>query len=67
MMKSNVFREMVEVVALATNKMNPQIVNPLIRLWKVINAFHLLSHTFPEYLRLTEIVMMYVLGFVEDE
>jgi hypothetical protein len=66
-MKSNVYQVMVEVVALATNKMNPQIVNPFNHLWKVINASHPLSHTFPKYLKLTEIAMMHVLGFIEDE
>jgi hypothetical protein len=38
-MKSNVSQMMVKVVALATSKMNPQIVNPLICLWKVIKCF----------------------------
>ncbi len=58
---------MVEVVALATNKVNPHIVNPFICLWKMINVFNLLFHTFPEYQKLVEIVMTHVLGYVEDE
>jgi hypothetical protein len=43
-MKSNVSQVMAEVVVLVTDKVNPCIVNPLIRLWKMINVFHLLSH-----------------------
>jgi hypothetical protein len=33
----------------------------------VINASKLLSHSFPEFLKLVEIAMVHVLGFVEDE
>ncbi len=35
---------MVEVVALASDKVNPQIVNLLICLWSVINASHLIPY-----------------------
>jgi hypothetical protein len=66
-MKSNASQVMEEVVALADDKVNPQIVNPFTCLWKVINVFHLLSDTFLEYLKFVEIVMVHVLGFVEDE
>jgi hypothetical protein len=46
-MKSNATQVMAEISTLIINKVNPQIVNPFTRLWKVINAFQLLSHTFP--------------------
>jgi hypothetical protein len=62
-MKSNATQAMVEVSTLVI----PLIVNPLTQLWKVINASLLLSHTFPEYLKLVVIVMSHVLGLVEDE
>jgi hypothetical protein len=39
----------------------------LTHLCKVINVFQFLSHTFLEYLILTNIVISYVLRFVEDE
>ncbi len=43
-MKSNASQAIVEVVALATDKVNPQIVNLFICLWNVINAFHLVPY-----------------------
>jgi hypothetical protein len=57
---------MVEVVALVANKVNPQIVNPLTRLWNMINVSHLV-HTFTKYLKLAKIAMMHALVSVEDE
>jgi len=57
---------MAKVVALAADEVNPQIVNLLTCLWNMINVF-ILSHTFPKYLKLANIVMTHVLGFVEDE
>jgi hypothetical protein len=66
-MKFNAVQVKAEVPALVTNKVNPQIVNPFTRLWKVINTSQLLSHTFPKYLKLAEIAMTHTLGLVEDE
>jgi hypothetical protein len=66
-MKSNVAQAMVEVMALASNKVNPTIINPLTRMWQVIHASQLLSNAFPKYLKVVEIAMVHVLGFVEDE
>ncbi len=43
-MKSNASQAMGEVVALVANKVNPQIVNPLTRLWNVINVSHLVPY-----------------------
>jgi len=42
-MKSNAIQAMVEVSQLIIDKVNPQIVNPLTHLWKVINAYQLMS------------------------
>jgi hypothetical protein len=36
-------------------------------LWKVINDSQLLSHTFPEDLKLAEIAVIHILGSVVDE
>jgi hypothetical protein len=58
---------MAKVVALASDKANPIIVNPLTCIWQMINTSQLLSHSFPEFLKLAEIVTVHVLGFVEDE
>ncbi len=66
-MKSNVAQAMAEVMALASNKVNPTIINPLTRMWQVIHASHLLFNAFPKYLKVVEIAMVHVLGFVEDE
>jgi hypothetical protein len=66
-MKSSVTQAMAEVVALASDKAHPMVVNPPTRLWIVINTSQLLSHTFPTYLELIEITMTHILGFVEDE
>ncbi len=66
-MKSSAAQAMAKVVALASDKAHPMVVNPPTCLWLVINAFQLLSHTFPKYLELTEITMTHILGSVEDE
>jgi hypothetical protein len=58
---------MAEVMALASNKVNPTIINPLTLMWQVIHASKLLSDAFPKYLKVVEITMVHVLGFVEDE
>ncbi len=65
--KSSVAQAMAKVVALASDKAHPMVVNPPTRLWLVINASQLLFHTFPKYLELAEIVMIHILGSVEDE
>jgi hypothetical protein len=46
---------------------HPMVVNPLTRLWRVINTFQLPSPTFPECLKLAEIAMTHILGSIEDE
>jgi hypothetical protein len=66
-MKSNATQAMVEVVALTSNKVNLTIINPLTCMWQVIHASQLLSNVFPRYLKVVEIAMVHVLGFVEDE
>jgi hypothetical protein len=43
------------------------IVNPLTRIWWMINASQLLFHSFLEFLKLVQIAMVHVLGFVGDE
>jgi hypothetical protein len=58
---------MEKMVALAIDKVQPQIVNPLNHLWKVINVFQFMSHIFPTYLKLVEIVMIHVFVYVKDE
>jgi hypothetical protein len=58
---------MAEFMALASNKFNPTIINPVTHLWQVIHASHLLSNAFPKYLKVVEIAMVHVLGFVKDE
>jgi hypothetical protein len=45
-MKFNVAQTMVEVVALATDKANPILVNLVTRFWQVIHASQLLAHFF---------------------
>jgi hypothetical protein len=65
-MKSNNAKTMVEVVALTTDKAHPMFGNPFIRLWCVINTSQLLSHTFPEYMKVIEIVMTHILKSIKD-
>jgi hypothetical protein len=36
-------------------------------MWRVIHASQFLSNAFPKYLKVIEIAMAHVLGFVEDE
>jgi hypothetical protein len=67
MMKFNAIQAKVEILALVSNKVNPHIVNPLTRLWRVINASQLLSHTFLKYVKLPKIAMTHILGLVEGE
>jgi hypothetical protein len=66
-MKSNATQAMVEVVVLESNKVNLTIINTLTCMWGVIHASQLLSNVFPKYLKVVEIAMIHVLGFVEDE
>jgi hypothetical protein len=57
----------VEVVTLASDKVNPTNINPLTRMWRVIHASQLLFNVFPKYLKVIEIAMVDVFSFVEDE
>ncbi len=66
-MKSNIVQAMVEVVALAFDKVNPTNINPLTCMWQVIHASQLLSNVFPQYLKVVEIAMVHVLSSIEDE
>jgi reverse gyrase len=66
-MKSNIAQAMAEVMALASNKVNPTIINRLTHMWQVIHVSQVLSNAFPKYLKAIEIAMVHVLGFVEDE
>jgi hypothetical protein len=54
-------------LAFVVDKANPIIINPLTSIWLVINASQLLFHYFLEFLKLVEIAMVHVLGFVEDK
>ncbi len=58
---------MIEIVALASDKANPVIANPLIHMWQVIHESQLLSHAFLEYLKVVEIVMVHALGSIENK
>jgi hypothetical protein len=62
-----VIKAMIEIVALAFDKANQVIVNPLIHMWQVIHASQLLSHAFLEYLKVVEIVMVHALGSIENK
>jgi len=66
-MKSSVAQATTKMMALTTNKAHPMVVNPLTRLWRVINTFQLPSPTFLECLKLAEIAMTHILGSIEDE
>jgi hypothetical protein len=44
-----------------------QIVNPLTKIWQELNANSSRSKAFPEYIKLVHIVMVHVLGSMEDE
>ncbi len=41
--------------------------NPLNQIWRTIDAFWVLMHYFPEYLKLAKMAIFHVLGNVEDE
>ena len=45
----------------------PYDINPVTRIWRTISASRVLSHGFPEYLKLAEIALVHVIGSVEDE
>lgn len=66
-MKSNVFQAMAKMVALAVDKVQPQIVNPLNHLWNVINVFQFISRIFSMYLKFVKIIMIHVFVYVKDE
>jgi hypothetical protein len=42
-------------------------VNPLIRLWHILDVSHILWHSFLEFFKLAKITVIQVLGLVEDE
>jgi hypothetical protein len=56
---------MAKVMALASNKVNPTIINPFTRMRQVIHAWHLLFNASPKYLKVVEIAKVHVFGFVE--
>ncbi len=66
-MKSNAAEGMVEIVALAFDKVNPTIINPFTHMCQVIHASQLLSNIFPKNLKVVKVAMVHVFGFVEDE
>ncbi len=41
--------------------------NALTHIWRAINAFQVLTHSFPEYLKLVEMAIVHILGNVEDK
>jgi hypothetical protein len=44
-----------------------EVVNPVTKLWRRLDANSALSTSFPEYIKLAQIAMIHVLGSVEDE
>jgi hypothetical protein len=46
---------------------NVKMVNPLTKLWRIIDASSMLCHGFSKYLKLAEIAIVLVLGSMEDE
>ena len=52
---------------LAINGPSHQFVNPLTKLWRVLDANSSLGKNFGEYVKLAQIAMIHVLGSVEDE
>ncbi len=65
--KSNVTQAIMEVVALAVDKINPIFAKPFTQLWWVIHASQLLSQYFPKYLKLVEIARVHIFGSIDDE
>ena len=45
----------------------PYDIHHVTRIWRTISASRVLSHGFPEYLKLVEIAMVHVIESVEDE
>lgn len=45
----------------------PYYANPLTYLWKTITKIQLLCHSFPEFVKLAKIAMVYVVGNVLNE
>jgi hypothetical protein len=45
----------------------PFVLNPLMQIWMIVDAFQVLTHSFPKYIKLTKMVVVHVLGNVEDE
>jgi hypothetical protein len=65
-MKSHVLQAVVGLLALVFNKANPNIVNPIKRMWHVSHSSQLLFHSFPKYLKLIKIKPWFkLLVFIE--
>lgn len=47
--------------------LSPSNVNPLTLLWRIVYASHLLSHSTAKFVKLVEIVIVHVVGSLEDE
>ncbi len=41
--------------------------NALTHIWRTINAFQVLTHSFPKYLKLVKMAIVHILGNVEDK
>jgi hypothetical protein len=55
-------------MAFTMDKVNPILVNPITRLWRMIHASQLLAHSFLKYLKLVKVAMiMHVFGSIENE
>ena len=46
---------------------NAKILNPLTKMWRVVDTSSMLHHGLSEYLKLAEITTVFVLGSVEDK
>jgi hypothetical protein len=46
---------------------SPFELNALIHIWRTIDAFRVLTHSFPKYLKLAKMAIVHVLSNVEDE
>jgi hypothetical protein len=46
----------------------PFVLNPMTWIWRIVDAYWVLTHSFPKYVKLAEIAMMInVLGSIKDE
>jgi len=65
-MKSNNLQAVVGLMALAFNKANPNIVNPIKRMWHVIHSSQIVVSFFSKVLKVNKNqTMVQVLGFIE--